>query len=230
MIAVSSALNIYLKVKNYESIAAKNYIESDTISNDLRYASNRLEFIMRVYKNEEYILSGKTVEKLSITDNWELSNLYNNYIAENNYEDTSQIKELFFQEKYNEIEEIKESIIKSDLASYEKIISELNLPQGYIYYATDGITEITNTGNSNKEFYQLRNAYIILNENGIELKPENGGNVTDPLNNIFESETFSKNIRIYAALEDEALLQRANKWNSDRQIDRKSTRLNSSHL
>ena len=71
MIAVSSALNIYLKVKNYESIAAKNYIESDTISNDLRYASNRLEFIMRVYKNEEYILSGKTIEKLSITDNWE---------------------------------------------------------------------------------------------------------------------------------------------------------------
>ena len=218
MIAVSSALNIYLKVKNYESIAAKNYIESDTISNDLRYASNRLEFIMRVYKNEEYILSGKTIEKLSITDNWELSNLYNNYIAENNYEDTSQIKELFFQEKYNEIEEIKESIIKSDLASYEKIISELNLPQGYIYYATDGITEITNTGNSSKDFYQLRNAYIILNENGIDLKPENGGNVTDPLTNIFESETFNKSIRIYAALEDEALLYRANKWNSDRQI------------
>ena len=85
MIGVSSALNIYLKVKNYESIAVKNYLESDTISNDLKYAVNRLEFILRVYKNEEYILSGGTVEKLEIEDNWKLVNLYNNYLAENNH-------------------------------------------------------------------------------------------------------------------------------------------------
>ena len=218
LIGVSSALNIYLKVKNYESIAVKNYLESDTISNDLRYAVNRLEFILRVYKNEEYILSGGTVENIGIKDNWKLSNLYNNYIAENNYEDSSEIRELFFIEQQQEIQEIKESIISSDQANYEKIISELNLPQGYIYYATDGENETTNTGNPNKEFYLLRNAYIILNEKGIELSPENGGGVSDPLNDIFESETFNRNMRIYAALEDDALLHRANRWNSDRQI------------
>ena len=186
MIGVSSALNIYLKVKNYESIAVKNYLESDTISNDLKYAVNRLEFILRVYKNEEYILSGGTVEKLEIEDNWKLVNLYNNYLAENNYEDNSETKELFLIEKQKEIQEIKESIISSDLANYEKIISELNLPQGYIYYATDGENEITNTGNPNKEFYLLRNAYIVLSEKGVELSPENGGGVTDPLTDIFE--------------------------------------------
>ena len=102
LIGVSSALNIYLKVKNYESIAVKNYLESDTISNDLRYAVNRLEFILRVYKNEEYILSGGTVENIGIKDNWKLSNLYNNYIAENNYEDSSEIRELFFIEQQQE--------------------------------------------------------------------------------------------------------------------------------
>jgi signal transduction histidine kinase len=218
MIGVSSALNIYLKVKNYESIAVKNYLESDTISNDLKYAVNRLEFILRVYKNEEYVLSGGTVEKLEIEDNWKLANLYNNYLAENNYEDNSETKELFFIEKQQEIQEIKESIISSDLANYEKIISELNLPQGYIYYATDGENEITNTGNPNKEFYLLRNAYIVLSEKGIELSPENGGGASDPLTDIFESETFNKNMRIYAAIEDDALLHRANRWNSDRQI------------
>ena len=218
LIGVSSALNIYLKVKNYESIAVKNYLESDTISNDLRYAVNRLEFILRVYKNEEYILSGGTVENIGIKDNWKLTNLYNNYIAENNFEDSSEIRELFFIQQQQEIQEIKESIISSDLANYEKIISELNLPQGYIYYATDGENETTNTGNPNKEFYLLRNAYIILNEKGIELSPENGGGASDPLTDIFESETFNKNMRIYAAIEDDALLYRANRWNSDRQI------------
>ena len=218
MIGVSSALNVYLKVENYESIAVKNYLESDTISNDLRYAVNRLEFIMRVYKNEEYILSGGTIENIGINDNWKLTNLYNNYIAENNYEDSSETKELFFIDKQQEIQEIKESIISSDLANYEKTISELNLPQGYIYYATDGENETTNTGNPDKEFYLLRNAYIILNEKGIELSPENGGGSSDPLADIFESETFNKNMRIYVAIEDDALLYRANRWNSDRQI------------
>ena len=92
MIGVSSALNIYLKVKNYESIAVKNYLESDTISNELRSAAKRLEFITRVYKNEDYILRGGTVEKIDIKDNWQLENLYNNYIAENNYEDNSETK------------------------------------------------------------------------------------------------------------------------------------------
>ena len=218
MIGVSSALNVYLKVENYESIAVKNYLESDTISNDLRYAVNRLEFIMRVYKNEEYILSGGTIENIGINDNWKLTNLYNNYIAENNYEDSSETKELFFIDKQQEIQEIKESIISSDLANYEKTISELNLPQGYIYYATDGENETTNTGNPDKEFYLLRNAYIVLNEKGIELSPENGGGSSDPLADIFESETFNKNMRIYVAIEDDALLYRANRWNSDRQI------------
>ncbi len=218
LIGVSSALNIYLKVKNYESIAVKSYMDSDTISNDLRYAASRLEFAMRVYKNKEYILNGGTVEKLSINDNWQLTNLYNNYMAENKLEDSAETKDLFFKEMHNEITQIKESIISADLASYEKIISELNKPQGYIYYATDGENELTNTGNSSKEFYQLRNGYISLDDKGIELIPENGGTVSEPLTDIIESETFNKNMKIFAALEDEALLQRTNRWNSDRQI------------
>ncbi len=218
MIAVSSSLNIYLKVKNYESIAVNSYLESNTISNDLRYAANRLEFVIRVYKNEDYILSGGTVEKIGINDNWQLTNLYNNFIAENNYEDNSEIRELFFQKKNKEIEEIKQSIISADLASYEKIISELNLPQGYIYYATDGENEISNTSNPNKDFYTLRHAYIALDDKEIELNPENGGDVSDPLTDIMESEKFNKKLKIFVAIEDEALLRRANRWNSDRQI------------
>ncbi len=218
MIAVSSSLNIYLKVKNYESIAVKSYLDSNTVSNDLRFAANRLEFVIRVYKNENYILSGGTVEKIGINDNWQLTNLYNNFIAENNYEDNSEIRELFFEQRQHEIEEIKQSLINADLASYEKIISDLNLPQGYIYYATDGENEISNTNNSSKDFYMLRHAYIVLDEKGIELKPENGGNVSDPLTDIFESETFNKKLKIFAAIEDDALFRRANRWNSDRQI------------
>ncbi|HRC81404.1 MAG TPA: HAMP domain-containing sensor histidine kinase [Sedimentibacter sp.] len=217
MIGVSSALNIYLKVKNYESIAVKNYLQSDTISNDLKQAANRLEYVMRVYKNEDYILSGGTVENLGIKDNRKLSDLYKAYLEENNYQDGQEIRELFFVEMEHEIQEIKESIIAADLATYEKIISELNLPNGFVYYVTDGENETTNTGNPNKDYYLLHNAYILISEKGIEIKPDRGSDVSDSLNEIFESETFNKNMRIYVAMEDEALLQRVNRWNADRQ-------------
>ena len=222
MIGVSSVLNIYLKVKNYESIAVKDYLQSDTIINDLKQAADRLEYVMRVYKNEDYILSGRTVENLGIKDNQELSDLYNTYLAENNYRDSQEIRELFFLEMDREIQ-IKESIIAGDLANYEKIISELNLPNGFIYYATDGENETTNTGKPNKDYYLLYNAYILISDKGIEIKPDRDSGLSGSLNEIFESETFNKNVRIYVAMEDEALLQRVNRWNADRQTLMRNT-------
>lgn len=192
-------------------------MDSDTISNSLGYAVNRLEFIMKVYKNEDYIMAGGTVENLDIEDNWQLTNLFNNYIAENSYEDNSETRELFFEEKHEDIVKIKEAIISADLANYEKIIKELNSPQGYIYYATDGENEITNTGNSNKDFYLSRNAYIILDEKDLELYPENGSsNFTDAPTENFDFELGNKNTKIYVAIEEDSLYRRVDKWNSDR--------------
>lgn len=219
LIAVSSALNIFLQVKNYESITVKSYMDSNTLSNSLTQAANRLEFVMRVYKNRDYILGGGTVEDLQIEDNWQLTNLYNNYLAENNYEDTREIREKFYEEKHLEIEEIKSSIINADLANYEKIINELNAPQGFIYYATDGTNEITNTNNPDKDYYLLRNAYVVIDEKGVTLYPENGSSTfSDVLIEKLETDGGYKNTKIYAAIEDESLALRAEKWNADRKI------------
>ena len=219
LVAVSAALNVFLQVKNYESITVKSYMDSNTISNSLSQVINRLEFAIRVYKNEDYILQGGTVENLEIEDNWQLANLFNNYIAENNYEDTLEIRQEFFEEKHQEIEDIKQTIIKADLANYEKIINELNAPQGFIYYATDGTNVITNTDNFNKDYYLLRNAYVLLDENGIELYPENGSSTfSEALTDKLETEGGYKNTKIYAAIEDDSLSRRIEKWNSDRKV------------
>lgn len=220
LIAISSALNIYLKVKYYESIAVKSYMDSDTLHNNLKDAAERLEFVIRVYKNEEYILSGGTVKNLNIEDNWQLTNLYNNYIAENHYKDNSEIRELFFKEKHQEIQNIKENIIDTDLANYNMIMGELNSSQGFIYYITDGVDEVTNTGNPKKDFYMNRNAYIVLDNEDTELFPTSGDSVITDLS--FE-EGISQNTKIYAAIEDESLLKRTNKWNTDRKILMKNT-------
>ncbi|WP_313344825.1 HAMP domain-containing sensor histidine kinase [Sedimentibacter sp.] len=225
MVGVSSGLNIYLNVENYESISEKNYLKSNTLSNELRYAANRLEYILSVYKSEDYILEGQTVEDLEIEDSWQLTNLYNNYITEMGYENNQQSKELFWKERSKEIEKVKETILNSDLTTYHQILDDLNDPKGLIYYATDGKNVITNTERPDKNYYKLFNVYIVIDNKSIEIVPNNGyGSFSASLTDIFEKlEKQRDKTSIYASLTDDGLLLRVNRWNSDRQILIKNT-------
>lgn len=220
LIGVSSALNIYLNVQNYESITVKSYMESNTLSNELRYAANRLEHVLRVYKNENYILKGGTVKNLDIEDNWQLTNLYNNFIAEKGIEDNNYSRDVFWAEKEKEIEEIKKIIIKTDLSNFEQIIDDLNIVGGLIYFATDGTNEITNTNNPTRNYYKLQNVYILIDQKGVVLRPENGlSSFSASLTDTFEDiENGRKKTAIYAAITEDGLLKRVEKWNSDRGI------------
>ena len=220
MVGVSSALSIYLNVSNYESITVKHYMESNTISNELRYAANKLEYLLKVYKSEDYILSGGTVRNLDIEDNWQINNLYNNYLPEKGLEDNDYARELFWSEKSKEIKSIKDALIKTDLSNFEQIIKDLHEPGGLIYYATDGINEITNTNNSNSHYYEIHNVYVMIDKRGMVIRPENGFNgFSTSLQDTFEDmEGGRKKIVIYAAITDDGLLSRVEKWNSDRTI------------
>ena len=220
LIGASSALTIYLNVKNYESITVKSYMESNTLSNELRYAASRLEHVLRVYKNEDYILNGGTVKNIGIKDNWQLTNLYNNYIAEKGLEDNDDSRDLFWHEKGQEIEEIKKAIIKADLANYEQILDSLNEIGGIIYFATDGKNEVTNTNNPSRHYYEIQNVYILIDGKGVLLRPENGySSYSASLQNTFEEiEEGRKKTAIYAAITEDGLLSRVERWNSDRAI------------
>ncbi len=195
-------------------------MKSNTLSNELRYAANRLEHILRVYKSEEYIREGKTVKNIDIEDSWQLTNLYNNYLVEKGYEDNSESKKLFLNEKSQEIEEIKETIKKSHLSNYEQIINDLNNPEGLIYYATDGYNVCTNTDNEDINYYSIRNAYILIDENGIIVEPENGySSYSASLIDTFEAiEDGNNTTAIYAAITGEGLATRVDRWIFDRHI------------
>ncbi|MFA9423341.1 MAG: sensor histidine kinase [Sedimentibacter sp.] len=218
LIGVSSALNIFLNVQDYESITVKDYMNSNTLSNELRYAANRMEYVLRVYKSKEYIKAGNTVKNIEIEDSWQLTNLYNNFLGEKSLEDNSESRSLFWLEKSSEIEAIKELIKKSDLANYEQIIDDLNNPEGLIYYATDGSNVCTNTSNEDRNYYFIRNAYILIDKTGIILEPENGySSYSASLVDTFEAiEDGNNKTVIYAAVTDEGFLKRLDRWNTDR--------------
>ncbi|WMJ76786.1 MULTISPECIES: HAMP domain-containing sensor histidine kinase [unclassified Sedimentibacter] len=220
LIGAASALTVYENVKNYESITVKNYMKSNTLSNELRYVANRLEYVLRVYKSKDYILSGGTVNKLDIEDSWQLKNLYNNFIAEKGLDDSGEARDIFWAEKREAIEDIKTSIMKSDLTTYEQIMENLDEYGGLIYYAADGKREVTNTNNPGRDYYKLQNVYILVDEKGVVLYPENGyssysASLIDTLEDI---EDGTNKISIYAAITEEGLLKRVEQWNKDRII------------
>lgn len=220
LIGAASALTVYENVKNYESITVKNYMKSNTLSNELRYVANRLEYVLRVYKSKDYILSGGTVNKLDIEDSWQLKNLYNNFIAEKGLDDSDEARDIFWAEKREAIEDIKTSIMKSDLTTYEQIMEDLDEYGGLIYYAADGKREITNTNNPGRDYYKLQNVYILVDEKGVVLYPENGyssysASLIDTLEDI---EDGTNKVSIYAAITEEGLLKRVEQWNKDRII------------
>lgn len=220
LIGAASALNIFLNVQNYESITVKSYMESNTLSNELRFAANRLEHLLRVYKSESYIVNGGTVKNLDIEDNWQLTNLYSNFIAEKGLEDNDNSRETFWLEKSKEIDEIKKIIKKNDLSNFDQIVNDLNDPGGLLYYATDGSNEISNTNNPSRDYYKLQNVFILIDKKGVELRPENGFSSysSSLLDTVEDIEEGTKKTAIYAAITEDGLLSRVERWNSDREI------------
>ncbi len=220
LVGVNSGLNIFLNVEDYESITVEKYLESNTLSNELRYSAGRLEYVLRNYKSEEYIKSGGTVKNIDIENSWQLTNLYNNFIAENNYEDGEESVQLFWIQKKDEIQAIKEVVKKSDLANYEQIIYDLNNPEGLRYYATDGVNICTNTDDSDKSFYDTKKAYVVIDNTGVNIYPENGESSYSPslIDRIKNIEDGNDETIIYICITDEGLATRIEKWNSDREI------------
>lgn len=218
LISVNSGLNIFLNVENYESVSVEKYLDSNTLSNELRYSASRLEYVLRNYKSEKFIKAGGTIKDLDIADSWQLTNLYNNFISENGYEAGHEAETLFWIQKEDEIKAIKDIIRKSDLSNYEQIIYDLNTPEGLKYYATDGYNICTNTDDVKKEFYSTMKAYVLIDNEGVTINPENGENSYSPslLERFKGIEEGSDETLIYVGLTDEGLATRIEKWNSDR--------------
>lgn len=219
LIGVNSGLNIFLYVENYESVSVEKYLDSNTLSSELRYSASRLEYILRNFKSEEFIKGGGTVKDLDIADSWQLTNLYNNFISENGYEDGKEAEDIFWEQKKDEIEKIKEIIIKSDLSNYEQIIYDLNTPKGLKYFATDGENICTNTDDTSREFYIAMKAYVLIDNEGVNIDPENGDSSYSPslIDRFKGIEEGSDETVIYVGITDEGLATRIEKWNSDRQ-------------
>ena len=94
----------------------------------------------------------------------------------------------------------------------------MNNPPGLEYYATDSRNICTNALTVGKNYFSEKKAYLLIDREGVEIKPENGESTYSPslVERFPGIEEGTDNIKIYIAITDEGLATRTEKWNQDR--------------
>lgn len=154
---IHSGLNIIeITNGNIEIIFEKSYIESSEFRSDYDLTISRLSQLVDVYKSEEYILEGKSIDPDDLVNRIE-----NNYWEEEvDATSESQI--------YNDI---KQNMIDSDLEYFYSIVNNLSKEKEPLYYATNGEEVFTNTTQTTVEQFKQYPVYSISEDYEWEIYP-----------------------------------------------------------
>lgn len=154
---IHSGLNIIEATKgNIEIIFEKSYIESSEFRSDYDLTISRLSQLVDVYKSEEYILEGKSIDPDDLVNRIE-----NNYWEEE-VDSTSE------SQVYNDI---KQNMIDSDLGHFYSIVNNLSKEKEPLYYATNGEEVFTNTTQTTVEQFKQYPVYSISEDYDWEIYP-----------------------------------------------------------
>ncbi|HZK53720.1 MAG TPA: sensor histidine kinase [Desulfosporosinus sp.] len=139
---------------------------SSEVMGNLRY--------LEEYKSEEYILSGKTLSNDEIANKedtlfreFEFSSKgYNPNLSQ------EENKKIFKEVSADKIAQVRENLIKEALNNYNASLRSLEKYQGLMYYAKSDETELTNSSNKGKEYFQSFPAYMIFDASNREVFPK----------------------------------------------------------
>ncbi len=205
---------------DFSSAKEKNYYQS----NDFNIVSNdivqNITAIIGKYKSEEFILSGGSVTAEDIARREEP--LYHEFKVtprdqefkertprayNPNLSETENYK--IFQGVFaDQLQQIKEQLIREDLRIYQDSVKRINAHEGLIYYAARGDTVLTNSPDHSKEYFQTHPAYMLFNGFKTEMFPEE-------IYFYSTSQIGSEDV-IYLAFTDEFLAPRLATWQEDR--------------
>ncbi len=158
----------------FGSVTEDRYIESRSYVQESERLIHDLTRLLGKYKNEEHILSGKTIsqdewkdveENLYYSEFEYHSRLYDPELGkEKNYEN-------FKEEFADRLTETKEQMIKEDMREYHMLVQNL---ENYdpLFYASDGTNVFSNSSMTKKEEFAAYPAYLLFEEYKKELYPK----------------------------------------------------------
>ncbi len=157
----------------FNSLHQKNYYESQAYIEESLPIIRDLTELMNEYRNEEYILKGKTVssnELKNIED--ELFYEFENSQINNDELNEKERNKLFKQKYVDKIAQEKDKLIKENLREYHQILQRLDDYNVPLFYASDGKNVYTNTKMKTKQQFEAYPAYFIFDYYEQEIYPK----------------------------------------------------------
>lgn len=218
--AITSAINL-VKMPYYNySLVNKNYYQSYDYAEQSSSLVRDIADVLTIYKNEEHILKGETIDK-STWNNIE-EELFYDYMDHvhsdfRNTETSATEEEQYekFEQEYNEeITLGREQLIQRELREYHQLLQRLENRKAPLYYVTDGNQVYTNTTMKDKKQFEALPAYFIFEDYKIEAYPEEVQEsdylewVTEPIEQLNQENTV-----VYLAYTEEFLNPAIEEWN-----------------
>lgn len=205
---------------NFDIAIEESYYRGNDYINDSGDIVHSLRSIITEYKNEEHILAGGTLQEdeLRRMEDELYSEFEGNSKKYNPNLSNAENYQIFKETNAAKISQKREELIQEDLRRYQENLRRLGEYQGLIYYASDGTTEVTNSSNKTKEFFQTYPAYFIFDSYKEQVYPEEVKESTRySWLTSYKREIGPKDV-IYVAFTDDFIYPRLEKWQQNKAL------------
>ena len=208
----------------FGSVTEETYLESSAYINESAPLIRDLTRLLGEFKNEEHILSGKTISQ----DEWEAveDNLYyQDFQHSRSYNpelDQDKNFENFKVEYADKLDQAKDEMIKDDLREYHLLVQNLEDYEP-LFYASNGTQEFANSSNTKQEQFATFPAYMMFEEYKQELYPKETEE-NDHLHWITEQidEVDMENTVIFVGFPEPFLNTKTQEWQEGKAIASKN--------
>ncbi|MBU5595104.1 HAMP domain-containing histidine kinase [Amphibacillus sp. MSJ-3] len=164
---IYTSLNIFkITNGNIEILFENSFIESSSFKIEFDYTINQLTDLIDIYKSEENILEGNTIDN----DELEMYS-YNDDAVDSETSLTDEVAEVLVDSETDATSEIIQERIADELKDFKRILKNLELEDEPIYYVTDGKNTFSNTKQTKKEQFENYPVYYISEDYDWEIYP-----------------------------------------------------------
>jgi signal transduction histidine kinase len=210
---------------DFSSVVEDDYFQSRAYVQESENLIGNLQILLEEYKNEEYILSGGTIDE----DEWRSveENLFSDYQSHSRSYNPELSKkknyETFKKEYADEISQEKDKMSKDDLKEFHLLMQNLEEYEAPLFYASNGTNVFTNTTMTDKKQFETYPAYMIFENYKQEIIPKETKE-NEHLYRIIEhiDGLDPENTVVYVAFTEEFLDQKIKEWQENKAIATKN--------
>lgn len=206
-----------------DSVLKDNYYSSNDYLREVRSATSDVISLVVEYKSEEHIMSGALIDKEELERLKE--ELFNELTGDSNDYHNTELRNKFETEHKEEIEELKNKLIKEDLDCFRNTLYRLEQKEHLVYYVRQGETVFSNIEKNSIDDFKDYPAYVILKGNESELYPKESEEAIGHINWNHSNTGYglSQADQVQIAFTQDYMDQKLSAWRYSRRIIKNTT-------